>query len=214
MLIADDETLMRSAYVAFFAKQPDIEVVSVATNGREAVELYLEHRPDVVLMDLQMPVLSGSEATAEICQADPDACVVALTTFGSPDHIIPALRAGASGYLLKDIRGQALLVGIRQALNGDMPLAGPVRRVLVDAVAPARTTQEIVLSDRELELIGLLAQGLSNLQIASRMFVSEGSVKQYLNHVGAKFGCKSRTQILMRAVQHGFVDPSTVDVAS
>ena len=135
-----------------------------------------------------------------------------MTTFGTSEYVVAALRAGASGYLLKDVGGQALLAGLRQALAGDMPLSSSVRRELVSSVveerpmAPAEVA-DVGLTPREHELLGWLAQGLTNHQIGSQMYVSEGSVKQYLLHISRKLGVKSRTGILVRAIQLNVVDP-------
>src|SRR5215210_5274178 len=178
VLVVDDDPLVREAYRAFFGHQGDFVVCGEACNGAEGVEAYRTERPDVVLMDLQMPVMSGLDATRRICTGWPDACVVAMTTFSTSDYVVAALRAGASGYLLKDVGGPGLLEGLRQALAGEMPLSSVVRR----------------------ELVGWLAQGLTNAEIGAQMYVSEGSVKQYLLQVGRKLGVKSRTGILIRSV--------------
>ena len=178
------------------------------------MEAYEELKPDVVLMDLQMPDMSGVDAIREINRKHRGACIVALTTFGTQEYIISALRAGASGYLMKDCGGPALLTGIQQARDGDMPLAPGVRRELVADLLtghPKILTDEAAaagLAPREKELLIWLGQGMTNAQIAAKMFISEGSVKQYLSHIGDKMGLKSRTQILVRAIQLGLVDPT------
>jgi DNA-binding NarL/FixJ family response regulator len=212
VLVVDDDPLVREAYRAFFAHQRDFLVCGEARNGAEGVEAYRTERPDVVLMDLQMPVLSGLDATRRICTGWPDACVVAMTTFSTSEYVVAALRAGASGYLLKDVGGPGLLEGLRQALAGEMPLSSAVRRELVSSLVerpapvPVIATRATV-TPRELELLGWLAQGLTNAEIGAQMYVSEGSVKQYLLQVGRKLGVKSRTGILIRSVQLDLVDP-------
>jgi DNA-binding NarL/FixJ family response regulator len=161
-------------------------------------------------MDLDMPVVSGIEATRQICGRWPDACVVAMTTFGTGEYVVAALRAGASGYLLKDVGGIGLLAGLRQALAGDMPLSSAVRRELVSSVVEqpaAADVTRVELTSKEQQLLGWLAQGLTNQQIGSQMYVSEGSVKQYLLQIGRKLGVTSRTGILVRAIQLRLVDP-------
>lgn len=202
---------MRAAYAAFFSPQEEFAVCGEARNGAEGVQAYARLTPDLVLMDLQMPVLSGIEATRQICTRWPGACVVAITTFGSNEYVVAALRAGASGYLLKDTAGPALLAGLRQALAGDMPLSGSVRRELVASVVADRSAPaaepDLALSAKEYELLGWLAQGLTNAQIGAQMYVSEGSVKQYLTQLGRKLGVTSRTGILVRAIQLNLVDP-------
>ncbi len=212
VLVTDDDPLVREAYRTFFGRQPDFEVCGEARDGAEGVAAYATLLPDLVLMDLQMPSVSGVEAIEQICAQWPDACVVAMTTFGTSEYVVAALRAGASGYLLKDVGGPALLAALRQALAGDMPLSGSVRRELVSSVvedrrAPLRPGADVGLTPREVELLGWLAQGLTNHQIGAQMYVSEGSVKQYLLHVGRKLDVRSRTGILIRAVQLNLVDP-------
>ncbi len=209
VLVVDDDFLVREAFRAFFGRRTDIVLVGEATGGAEALESYERLRPDVVLMDLQMPGMSGIEATGRLCERWPEACVVALTTFGSPDHVVPALGAGASGYLLKDVGADGLVRGIGQALAGEMPLSPPVRRALVSHLAGDRVDDgtDPGLTERERDVLHWLAYGLGNAEIAARLYLSEGSVKQHLSHIGAKLGVTSRTQILVRAIQLGVVDP-------
>lgn len=215
LLVVDDDAMVRMAYASFFAGQPDFDICGEAINGSEGVAAFAELKPDVVLMDLQMPVLSGIEAIERICARTPGACVVAMTTFGTQEYVVRALRAGASGYLLKDVGGPALVGGLRQALAGDMPLSGSVRRELVASVvaeAPATSFAgpDVDVTPRERELLGWLAQGLTNSQIGDQMYLSVGSVKQYLSNVGTKLAVKSRTGILIRAVQLHLVDPQAL----
>lgn len=213
VLIVDDDPLVRQAYRSFFATQEAFTLVGEARNGAEAVDSYAVLRPAIVLMDLQMPVVAGIEATERICSRWSDACVVALTTFGTRDYVVAALKAGAAGYLLKDSGADNLLAGMHQALRGDMPLSASVRRQLVNCLttdAVARTPVDVGLTPRETELLGWLTQGMTNYQIGRAMYVSEGSVKQYLAHIGDKLGVKSRTQILVKAIQLNIVDPHTV----
>lgn len=218
ILVVDDDPVVREAYRSFFARHGDYEVVGEARDGKEAVAAYRRLRPSVVLMDLQMPEKSGVEATRDICREWPKACIVALTTFGTREYIVAALRAGASGYLLKDAGGPALLSGIDQAIDGDMPLSAAVRNELVSNVKAApeapSARADPGLAPREKELLRWLAQGLTNQQIGAKMFVSEGTVKQYLSHIGDKMGLKSRTQILVRAIQLGVVDLGELDPPS
>lgn len=210
VLIADDDPLVRQAYRSFFSAQEAFCLVGEARNGQDAIDSYGVLKPAIVLMDLQMPVVAGIEATERICARWSDACIVALTTFGTHDYVVAALKAGASGYLLKDSGADNLVAGMHQALRGDMPLSASVRRQLVNSVtsdATARTPVDVGLTPRETELLGWLTQGMTNYQIGRAMYVSEGSVKQYLSHIGDKLGVKSRTQILIRAIQLNIVDP-------
>lgn len=211
MLLVDDSPEIRDSFRAFFSHQRDFELCGEARNGVEGVELYGAQRPDIVLMDLQLPLLSGVDATRQICQRWPEACVVALTTFGSTDYVVAALRAGASGYLLKEVGGRGLLLGMRQALAGEMPLSSAIRHELVTTIVAAPSGAQAgpghTLTTREVEVLQRLALGLTNQEIAAQMYVSEGSVKAYLSHIGDKLGVKSRTGILIRAIQLNIVDP-------
>ncbi|MBK8461288.1 MAG: response regulator transcription factor [Micropruina sp.] len=210
ILTVDDDPLVRASYRAYFAAESSFRLVGEAATGVEAVAIYGSLQPDVVLMDLQMPEMSGVEATREICLRWPRACVVAVTTFGTREYVVAALRAGAGGYLLKDLGGQQLAAGIRQAMRGDMPLSSSVRRELVAAIGAQGAPPPppvLGLTAREVHVLDCLVGGQTNRQISQTMFVSEGSVKQYLASIGAKFGVSSRTQILVKAIRLHVVDP-------
>lgn len=211
VLIVDDEPLVRGAFRALLESSAGHEVVAEARDGGEGIAAYRVHLPDVVLMDLNMSPVSGVEATRAICAEHPRACVLALTTFGTRNHIVAALKAGAAGYLLKDSSPQQLLNGIRQALDGNMPLSSTVRRQLVEAVvADGRVEPAVAMTPRETDLLRELMRGLTNRQIGRNLHLSEGSVKQYLSHIGTKLGVTSRTQILVKAIQLRLVDPHEV----
>lgn len=215
VLIVDDEAAVRSAYRAFLARAEGYRLVGEAATGVEAIDLFEELHPDLVLMDLHMPRLDGVDAIRTITARWPRARVLALTTFATHSHVVAALRAGASGYLTKDASRADLLAGMEQALRGDMPLSPGVRRELVAELTagglphaqPTPDGGAAVLTERERELLSWLALGLTNAQIASRMHLSEGTVKQYLVRVGGKLDAVSRTQILIRSIQLGVVDP-------
>lgn len=209
VLLVDDEPLTRAAIRRILHPAPGVEVIGEASDGVAAVAAFERLRPDVTLMDLQMGPSPGVKAIEEICSAYPTARVLALTAFGTRECIVSALRAGASGYLLKDVRPEQLVNGIRQALQGDMPLSAAVRRELVDALvsAPAPRPPSARLAPRERELLEWLTHGLTNRQIGRNMGLSEGSVKQYVSQVAEKLGVNSRTQILIKAIQMGMVDP-------
>ncbi|MGY2067998.1 response regulator [Blastococcus sp. SYSU DS0619] len=211
VLVVDDDDVVRSSYRSIIHHLDGFEVCGEAATGLAGVERYEELRPDLVLMDIQMPRMSGIEATAEICRRWPLACIVVITAFGTADHVVAALRAGASGYLLKDATSDLLRTGMRQALDGEMPLSGPVRRELVASMvakgAPPLARSVPALTPRELELLQWLAHGVTNQQIAEQMHLSTGSVKQYMSNVGAKLGARSRTQILITALRLRLVDP-------
>lgn len=211
VLLVDDDPAVRDAYRSVFAAQKDFVLAGEARNGQEGVNCYATLEPDVVLMDLQMPVVSGVEATKQICGRWLDACVVVLTTFTSREHVVSALRAGAAGYLLKNTKPPQLMAGLYNAMEGNMPLSATVRRQLVATISTpemiARDPVDIGLTPRERELLRWLAQRFTNHQIALHMYISEGSVKQYLNHIGAKMQVTSRTQILITAIQMNLVNP-------
>ncbi len=210
LLVVDDDAAVRQAYRTMFAQHPAVILVGEASDGSEVTAAYARTRPDVVLMDLQMPVVSGVAATRELCGRWPDATVVVMTTFSTRDHVVAALRAGASGYLVKGVNATGIAVALRQAIAGEMPLSSAVRRELVSTVMTAPESAGHTLTPREVELVRWLAHGLSNAQIATRMHLSEGSVKQYVARIGDKWGVRARTQILIRGIQLGIVDPDTL----
>ncbi len=219
MLVVDDDPTVRRACRDFLAERTDVELVAEVADGDLAEEAYERARPDVVLMDLQMVRMSGIEATRVLCRRWPRACVVAMTTFASRDHVVAALRAGASGYLVKGLSGPQLVAALHQAVAGDMPLSSVVRRELVSTVVaestpaqPARSSTNRQLTDREVELVNWIAHGLTNRQVAARMNLSEGSVKQYVARVADKLDASSRTQVLVRTIQLGLVDVSQLPV--
>ncbi|GAA1708055.1 LuxR family two component transcriptional regulator [Propioniferax innocua] len=212
VLLVDDDVVVRAFFENFFAGQPEWEIVASACNGEEGVAAYAAHEPDLVLMDLQMPGISGVEATRRIKDDHPEACVIVMTSFVSDDLIVAALRVGAAGYLEKGADGEAVLQGLRQALRGEMPLSASVRQCLVtrlleDEPPDVEDGRSLGVTCRERELLGWLAHGMTNQEIARQMYLAEGSVKQYLHALGAKLGEGSRTGILMRAIRLRLVDP-------
>ncbi len=216
LLAVDDDSLVRQLYRSFFATRTDIELVGECSDGATALIAYESLRPDVVIMDLQMPGMTGIEAIEEICTRWVGARIVALTTFGTKEHIVAALRAGASGYLLKEAGMQALLSGIHQAVRGDMPLSTSVRKALVGSLAGRRaaTPPSSEVTDHERDLLRCLTRGMTNQQIARELFLSERAVKQHLARIGERLGVVSRTQILVSAIQRGWVDPLAVSLVA
>lgn len=217
----DDQPLMLEALKSFFSAEPGFDVIGTASNGREAVDRCLVSDPDVVLMDMKMPVMDGIEATREITSRSPRSKVLALTTFSTLEFVVPALRAGAAGYLVKDARPDEIITAVNQVLDNEIALSPAIARALADNVISVPDQQQArsaddtlrsLLTDREMETVTLLAQGLSNREIAEQMHVSEGSVKAYLGRVCEKFGVRDRVQALIKAYQSGLVDPQLRDL--
>ena len=211
VLIVDDQALVRSGFRLILEAREDIEVVGEAENGAEAVELALRLDPDVILMDVRMPQVDGIEATRRLLAADGlDTKVVMLTTFDMDEYVYDALRAGASGFLLKDVPPEQLVAGIRAVAQGDALLAPSVtRRVIEEFVrrppSSGRTVPSEVaeLTARELEVLRLIAKGLSNAEIAKELFVSDTTVKTHVAHVLTKLGVRDRVQAVVLAYECG-----------
>ncbi|HQI66322.1 MAG TPA: response regulator transcription factor [Rhodoglobus sp.] len=202
VLVADDHPIVRGGIVALLESADDLSVVGEASTGLQAVELALEHEPDIVLMDLQMPELSGAEATARILEQRPGIRVIVLTTYESDSAILQAIEAGASGYLLKAAPAGEILAGIRSVAAGDVALAPSIAAMLVNRVkAPAGPT----LSARETEVLALVAQGKSNPAIAQALFVSEATIKTHLLHVFEKLNVSDRTRAVTKAMELGLL---------
>jgi DNA-binding NarL/FixJ family response regulator len=211
--IADDQAMVRQGFGALLAAQPDISVVGDAANGRDAVRLVNSLTPDVVLMDVRMPELNGLDATREILSRDTTTKVLMLTTFDIDDYVYAALRAGASGFLLKDAPADELVRAVRVVAAGDALLAPSItRRMIADLVrrhaAPRRSSSELArLTPRETEVLELLARGMSNAEIAASLFVSEETVKTHVGKVFSKLGLRDRAQAVVLAYETGLVSP-------
>jgi DNA-binding NarL/FixJ family response regulator len=203
VLVADDHAVVRAGIVHVLANADDIDVVGEAADGAEAVELAAGRSPDVVLMDLSMPGVDGIDATRRIREEALAAQVVVLTSFSDRKRILEALDAGAIGYLLKDAEPSELLAGIRAAARGESPLAPKAATALIEARTQRRPDEE--LSDREREVLGLVARGLPNKLIARRLGISEKTVKAHLTSVFRRIGVDDRTQAAIWARQHGLV---------
>jgi len=212
--IVDDQALMRDGFTMILDAQPDIDVVGDAENGRLGVELCLRTRPDVVLMDVRMPVLDGIEATRIITSsADCATRVLVLTTFDLDEYVFAAVRAGASGYLLKDTPAKELVAAVRVIAQGEALLSPSVTKRLIEefarrpepgAVAPTLPGE---LTDREREALELLAHGLSNREIAARMFIGEATAKTHVSRLLTKLGVRDRVQAVVFAYESGLVRP-------
>jgi DNA-binding NarL/FixJ family response regulator len=211
VVIADDQPMMRAGFKAVLEATGDIEVVAEASTGEEAVRAAGEYRPDVVLMDIRMPEMDGIEATRRL----PRQRVLILTTFGLDQYIIEALRAGASGFLLKDAPTQEVVAAVRAVAAGDAVLSAAVTRQLLDQVArrlPApvsRHPQELeLLTEREQEVLRLLANGLSNAEIATALVVSEATVKSHVSRLLGKLGLRDRVQAVIYAYETRLIAPA------
>jgi DNA-binding NarL/FixJ family response regulator len=199
VLLADDHGLVRDGLGRLLGSVPDIEVVAAAADGSEAIRLAKEHRPDVILMDLRMPGMDGSEATRRLLEDDPTAQVVILTSFSERDEILTALDAGAIGYLLKDAEPDDLIRGVRAAAQGESPLAPKAARELLGSRGSAAAPQ---LTEREREVLRLVTRGLPNKLIARELGISEKTVKAHLTTIFQRIGVTDRVQAAMWARDH------------
>ncbi|MEU4701616.1 response regulator transcription factor [Nonomuraea dietziae] len=212
VLIADDQGMVRTGFTVFLSSQPDIEVVGEAANGAEALERVAELAPDVVLMDVRMPVMDGLEATRRL-MASGRTKVLILTTFDLDDYVYEALRAGASGFLLKDASAAQLAEAVRVVAAGDALIAPAVTKRLIHEFARlggprAPTVKRLAeLTERETEVMTLIAQGLSNQEIASRLVVAEQTVKTHVGRVLTKLDLRDRAQAIVYAYETGLVRP-------
>ncbi|WP_375406927.1 response regulator [uncultured Amnibacterium sp.] len=216
VLVVDDQAMVRAGFAALLDAQPDIEVVGQAADGDEAIRIATETRPDVVLMDVRMPVLDGIEATKALLAPDrpkPLPKIVVLTTFDVDDYVLDALRAGASGFMLKDALPADLVDGVRVVARGDGLLAPSVTRRLIErfAAQPAGRSDAGadlgVLTDREREVLREIAHGRSNREIATALFIAEQTVKSHVSRVFTKLGLRDRAQAVVVAYESGLVVP-------
>ena len=210
VLLVDDQRLMRDGLRTLLELEPDLAVVGEASNGQEAVQIYGELQPQVVLMDIRMPVMNGVEATERLCQDWPDAKIIILTTFDDDEYVFDGIRAGAKGYLLKDVSGEELATAVRAVAGGSALLGSSVaQRVLAQfaGLAPAKLAAALPepLSDRELEILQLIAEGFSNPEIAARLFLAEGTVKNYVSNILQKTETRDRTQAVLKAQSLGLL---------
>jgi DNA-binding NarL/FixJ family response regulator len=202
VLVVDDHAVVRTGLGQLLATAPDLELVGEAKDGQEAVEAAETAAPDVILMDISMPVLDGVEATRRIVARDPGARIVMLTSLADNRQILDALEAGASGYMLKHAAPDELLGAIRSAAAGDAPLDPKAARALLDSRRVAPADKDKTLSAREQEVLRLVAQGLANKQIARRLGISERTVKAHLTNVFSALGVSDRTQAALWAREH------------
>jgi DNA-binding NarL/FixJ family response regulator len=215
VLVADDQSMVRAGFRMLLTGEADIEVVAEASNGLEAVEKAARFDPTVVLMDIRMPELDGLEATRRILAADPEARVLILTTFDLDEYVYEGLRAGASGFVLKDDPPEQLIAAIRTVAAGDALLSPAITRRVIGAFTrmprPSPPSALAELSEREREVFRLIALGLSNAEIGKELFISETTVKTHVTHILAKLDLRDRVQAVVLAYQAGLVEPSAAE---
>ena len=207
VLLADDHLVVRQGLRAFLETQPDLEIVGEASSGEEAVALCREHAPDVALMDLLMPGVGGIEATRQLKQISPRTQIVILTSFHEDSQILPAIQAGALSYLLKDVRPLELIAAVRKAARGEAVLHPFVATRLMQSLQAQPATESggapAELSKRELEVLRLVAEGITNSEIAGRLFISEKTVKSHVSNILGKLHLADRTQAAVYAWRNG-----------
>jgi DNA-binding NarL/FixJ family response regulator len=213
VLLVDDQALFREGLETLLSVHEDIQVVGQASNGQEGVEVAVQVHPDVVLMDVRMPVLDGVRATRRLKQALPQSRVIVLTTFDDDEYVFDALRAGAVGYLLKDVASARLVEAIRATARGKSILEPSVAAKViaeftrVSRMVPSTQMEQLVepLSERELEILAWIARGYSNREIAGQLFIAEGTVKNHVTHILGKLGVRDRTQAALKARELGLL---------
>lgn len=220
VLVVDDQAMVREGFAALLGAQSDIEIVGQAENGARAVEMAREHSPDVVLMDVRMPVMDGLEAARQILAEAPEASdapihVLMLTTFDVDDYVYDALRLGASGFLLKDALADELVAAVRIVASGEALLAPSVTKRLIEQFAvagakPVLSRERLAgLTDRELEVMTLVGRGLSNQEIAAQLFIAQQTVKTHVSKILSKLKLRDRVQAVVLAYDTGLVEPGS-----
>jgi len=208
VLIADDQTLFRAGLARLLNEDSRVEVVGQAIDGQDAVKQAAKLKPDVVLMDLKMPGVDGIEATRQITEADPSIKVLILTTFETDSNVIQALKAGASGYVLKDSSADAITSSIVAVVSGERVMAGAVANRVLEMLTGTTTPKQFYdgLTNREIEILKLLANGMANKQIAYRLSISEKTVRNHVSNTYEKLGIYDRSQAVLYAVRKGLVE--------
>ncbi len=210
VLVVDDQAQVRAGFATILQRQDDLEVVGEAADGVEALEAVARTRPDVVLMDVRMPRMDGIAATRQLRIRHPAVRVVVLTTYDLDEYLLEALRAGASGFLLKDVRAEQLPGAVRAAASGDVLLSGEPTRRLAETFIPSSRKPSLRVTGlpaRELEVLRLVAAGLSNAEIAAALYLGETTVKTYVSRLLARFGVRDRVGLVIVAYEEGVVAP-------
>ncbi len=214
VLICDDQAIVCEGLSRILSSDPQLEVVGIAHNGEEALEMIRATHPELVLMDLKMPVMNGVIATRKIREAFPEIYVLVLTTYDDDEWIFDALRGGAAGYLLKDTPPKDLINAIKGTLEGktyiDPSVGGKVLTQISAKKKPESLPSTFSLSDREFEVLNLVAQGLTNADIAQKLFLTEGTVRNYTSEIFKKLGVSDRTQAAIVAIRYGLVDLNNI----
>ena len=213
VVIADDQALVRGGFRVLVESADDLTVVGDAADGAEAVELVQQQRPDVILMDIRMPTMDGLEATRRIVAGTTETRVLVLTTFDLDEYVFAALKAGASGFLLKDTPPAALLAGIRTVAGGEALLSPSITRQLIQEYVNRPDSRPLPppeldgLTDRELEVLTLVARGWSNLEVAERLFITPATTKSHVSRLLMKLGARDRAQLIVTAYEVGLISP-------
>lgn len=208
ILLADDHEMVRIGVSAYLQAQPDMDVVAEAVNGQEAVEMALQHKPDIILMDMVMPIMNGAEATREIVQKWPEAKVMIVTSFIDDDKVYPALEAGAISYLLKTSKASHIADSIRKTLSGDAVLEPEVTNKMMKRMRKgSEQALHEDLTDRELEVLLLMAEGKTNQDIADTLFIALKTAKTHVSNILSKLEVSDRTQAVIYAFEHQLVTP-------
>ncbi|KPK22478.1 MAG: LuxR family transcriptional regulator [Dehalococcoidia bacterium SG8_51_3] len=207
VIICDDQAIVRDGLVMLLKLEPDIEVVGTAGDGAEAVEMIADKGPDLILMDLKMPIMNGVEATRQIRMKYPEVKVLVLTTYADDEWVFDAIQAGASGYLLKDTPREELIRAVRGTITGKTYVDPSIAGKVLDQVSSHQTQPATLitskLTEREIEVLRLIAKGLNNTDIADQLFLSDGTVRNHVSAILAKLGVSDRTQAAVIAIQHG-----------
>jgi len=207
VIVCDDQATVRDGLVMLLKLEPDIDIVGTAEDGAEAVQMVADKGPDLILMDLKMPIMNGVEATRQIMMKYPQVKVLVLTTYADDEWLFDAIQAGASGYLLKDTPREELIRAVRGTAAGKTYIDPSIAKKVLDQVSSRQTQPATLvtskLTEREVEVLRLIAKGLSNADIADRLFLSDGTVRNHVSAILAKLGVNDRTQAAILAIKHG-----------